>query len=138
MSIELRAFSLTILCLWMVPAISRAEIIQTPEADNRVSIYALGDLAVKNLFDVGHGYGEQFCSHKEITKIEDIKGKAWEQIRSACRKFTFGIQNSFTDDPNELFSLCIGGALDACQKELGIEPPCHDLSSCQALLGIPD
>lgn len=137
-STKLRALLLAILFVGVLPAMSLAEIMQRSEPDKKVSIYSLGDMAVKNLFNVGRGYGKKICSDKSVQKKEDIKGKAWGRIRRTCSKFTFGLQSNFTDDPNELYSLCIGGALDACQKELGIEPPCNDLTSCQALLGVPD
>lgn len=132
-------FLLLFVCiLWFAPENAMSDIVNIPNVEKKQSLDGLGYEGRENLKSVGRGYGQKICSGKEISKKEDIKSKAWSRIKGSCGKFTFGLQKNFTDDPNIIFSMCIGAALDGCQKQIGIKHPCHDLSSCQALLGVPD
>ena len=119
------------------PAMAQFDITKLPRASAKKSIDDLGAAGLDNLRSVGRGYGQQICAAKEISAKQDIKPKAWPKIKRSCGKFTFGLLPSFSDDPNRIFSLCIGAALDGCQRAIGIEAPCRDLTSCQALLGVP-
>ena len=120
------------------PAHAQSEVLELQPKGNKQSIYDLGEQGLENLKKVGHGYGTAICGEKHIARKEDIKVKAWSRIQRSCGKFTFGLQANFTDDPNRIFSMCIGAALDGCQRAIGIERPCDNLKSCQALLGVPD
>ena len=108
-----------------------------PQSGAQRSIYDLSDVALDNLKQVGRGYGREICGAVGIADKSDIKPKAWPRIQSTCGKFTIGLQNDFSDDPNRIFSLCVGAALDGCQRAIGIERPCSDLRSCRAFLGVP-
>lgn len=130
--------SVLVFALWLIPMQAQAEIMKMPKVENKKALADLGSEGLENLRSVGRGYGQKICAEKKISKKEEIKTKAWTGIKGSCGKFTFGLQNNFTDDPNIIFSMCIGAALEGCQKKIGIKHPCHDLPSCQALLGVPD
>lgn len=124
--------------LCVCAAAAPEDISRTEKPDGRMSVYALGDVAVRNLVDTGIGYGEEICSARTILTKDDIKAKAWTQIRARCNRFAHGLRDKFSDDTRELFFLCVGGALDGCQRVLGVAHPCYDLASCHMLLGVPD
>lgn len=109
---------------------------QESEETEMPSIYDQEDIP-NNLRRVGIGYGFQSCSQAKIVKKEEIKSKAWPKIMSSCGMFTMGLMNTFNDNPNVIYSLCISGALEGCQRQLGITPPCEGFIRCRHSLGVP-
>lgn len=107
------------------------------ETKKKTSLEEIGVAGRDRFRNIGQSYGMEICGNGFIAKKEEIKDKAWPKIQQKCGKFTFEIMNNYTDDPNKLFSLCIGGSLYGCQKAIDIADPCDDLKSCQDYLGVP-
>ncbi len=107
------------------------------ETKKKTSLEEIGVAGRDSFRNIGQSYGMEICGNGFIARKEEIKKKAWPKIQKKCSKFTFEIMNNYSDDPNKLFSLCIGGSLYGCQKAIDIANPCDDLASCQKSLGVP-
>jgi hypothetical protein len=101
------------------------------------SLDAIGVEGREQLRVVGRGYGASACAEANVQSKEEIKGRAWGDIRNRCVTFSMRAEASFSDDPSRLYSLCIGAALEACQRVIGVAEPCRDLASCRKELGVP-
>ncbi len=105
--------------------------------DKKLSLEKIGVNGRDTLRNIGQSYGMEICGNGFIKEKEEIKEKAWSRIQQKCSKFTLSIMEKYEDDPNKLFSLCIGGSLLGCQKAIEIAEPCTDMEGCRELLGVP-
>lgn len=103
----------------------------------KTSLEEIGVEGRKTLRRIGQSYGMEICGDGFIKDKDEIKKKAWSRIQQKCSKFTLKVMNSYQDEPNALFSLCIGGSLYGCQKAIDVAYPCDDLPSCKDYLGVP-
>ena len=109
----------------------------TEGAKKKISLDEIGVEGRDAFRNIGQSYGKEICGNGFIKEKDEIKKKAWSRIQQKCSKFTLKIMNNYKDDPNRLFSLCIGGSLVGCQKAIDIAHPCDDLVSCRKYLGVP-
>src|SRR5690606_36461581 len=101
------------------------------------SLDQIGPEGREQLRIAGRSYGATACIEANVQSKDEIKGRAWGDIRNRCVTFSMRAESSFSDDPSRIYSLCIGAALEGCQRVLGITEPCLDLASCRAQLGVP-
>lgn len=134
-----RLLLMVLLATLVVPQVALAQsgITKVPEAKNKISLDDIGVEGRDNLRNIGQSYGMEICGNGFIAGKDEIKKKAWPRLQAKCSKFTLQIMNNYKDDPNQLFSLCVGGSLYGCQKAIDIAYPCDDLKSCQDYLGVP-
>lgn len=103
--------------------------------------FAVEDISqtqIRSMLSDGRGFGAKICSSGELSTKADIKEKAWLQIQFKCSMYAMGYLSKFGKDKEPtIYSVCIGGALEACQRAVGVEKPCLDLKSCRASLGVP-
>jgi hypothetical protein len=133
------ATALLALGIFVLPTVLMSAPGDNPPAASRKknSLEDIGVEGRETLRRIGQSYGMEICGNGFIKGKDEIKKKAWSRIQQKCSKFTLKVMNSYQDDPNALFSLCIGGSLYGCQKAIDIAYPCDDLPSCKDYLGVP-
>lgn len=96
------------------------------------------DVPFRSILSDGRGFGVKICSDLKLKNKDDIKPKAWLKIQMKCSVYAMRYVPQFgkTKEP-EIYSVCIGGALESCQRTVGVAEPCLNLKSCRASLGVP-
>lgn len=98
----------------------------------------ISQLQIRSMLSDGRGFGAKICSTGALSTKDDIKPKAWHKIQIKCSVYAMGHIAKFgKSKEGEIYSVCIGGALEGCQRAVGVETPCLDLKSCRASLGVP-
>lgn len=128
--------TLVVLAGWMLVAASFVDA-QEADTNKKTSLEQIGVEGRDTLRNIGQSYGLEICGNGFIKGKDEIKKKAWPRLQAKCSKFTLKIMENYEDDPNKLFSLCIGGSLYGCQKAIDVAYPCDDLKSCRESLGVP-
>lgn len=98
----------------------------------------ISPIQIRSTLSDGRGIGAKICASGDLTTKDDIKPKAWRKLQLKCSVYAMGYESTLGPKrQREIFSICIGGALEACQRAVGVAKPCQDLSSCRASLGVP-
>lgn len=103
---------------------------------DRVALSA-GQEVVQSMVAQGKKLGSGVCATSEVQGKDDIKLKAWNKIQLQCSVHTMSLGRLAKARQNEMFSICIGAALESCQRAIGVSEPCLDLAACRASLGVP-
>lgn len=112
--------------------------IMMPEVSNLRAAEVLTQIQLRSMLSDGRGFGTKICATGELSTKADIKPKAWRKIQKKCTIYSIRYLDKFgKGKQGEIYSVCVGGALEACQRAVGIDEPCMDLKSCRASLGVP-